>query len=197
VTDATKRTKLLAHPDEMTRAAVAQQSLSANDIERFVADESPHVRAAVVGQMQITEEQLEKLSNDSSPKVRGAVSGRFFSTPVHLLERLSKDPEPYVRAGAAQQSGNASVLKRLGVDSNEIVRFAVVCNSKTPESVLGDLAKDTSTRKFRLEGNKVTKTPEQEVTIAERAVQHLRQKRHPRSAESFPQPYLRELFGEL
>ncbi len=198
MTDIHKRMRLLAHPDEMTRAAVAQQSLSLSDIERFINDPSPHVRAAVVGQMQISEAQLETLSHDPNTKVRGAVSGRFFSTPGHLLERLSHDPEPFVRAGVARNSDSTlGVLEHLARDANEIVRFAVTCNHNAPEKVLEDLARDTSARKFKLEGDRVTKIPEQELTIAERAAQHLQQKRYPKNAESYPQPLLTELFTDV
>lgn len=194
MTDANKAMRLLAHPDEMTRAAVAQQSLSATDIQRFVNDASPYVRAAVVRQLHITEAQLEKLANDPDAKVRGAISGRFFSTPVHLLERLSKDPEPYVRAGVAQNgSSTEGMLEHLSHDENEIVRFAVVCNSEVSEDTLERLSLDTSPTRFKLQEYG---KPDQELTIAERAKEHLRQKRQPKSAESFPQPFLTELFAD-
>jgi hypothetical protein len=190
--------RLFSHPDDMTRAALARQSLSVQEQLRFVKDASPYVRAAIVQQMQLPEDALRQLAIDESLLVRGAVAGRFFSTPVDLLEQLSRDPEPFVRAGVAQNSDSTvEILEHLSRDADERVRFCVACNYKTPENILEHLARDTSVTRFRLQGNNITKASDQELTIAERASQHLQQKRYPKSAESYSHPVLEELFVDI
>ncbi|MGL4611908.1 MAG: hypothetical protein ACRCYY_19895 [Trueperaceae bacterium] len=115
--DINRQRRLLEHPDNMTRAAIARRSISAHDRVRFVQDESEKVGTTVVQQRRITPAHLEQLANDASPKVREAIAGRLFSTPIHLLEQLSRDSDGGVRAGVAKnRDSTKEILERLSHD---------------------------------------------------------------------------------
>ena len=80
-------------------------------------------------------------------------------TPTPVLDTLSRDREPSVRMGVAQNtSTSTSVLEVLAKDGDHYVRAGVAGNTSTPPSVLEVLAKENETLvRLRVAGN--TSTP--------------------------------------
>lgn len=64
-------------------------------------------------------------------------------TPPHIREELIVDPDPSVRAAAAQEATREQ-LRRLAADPRAEVRKAVAANPNTPAEVLLQMTKDAS-----------------------------------------------------
>ena len=85
---------------------------------------------------------LDTLSRDREPSVRMGVAQNT-STSTSVLEVLAKDGDHYVRAGVAGNTSTPpSVLEVLAKENETLVRLRVAGNTSTPPSVLGVLAKD-------------------------------------------------------
>ena len=83
---------------------------------------------------------LEKLSRDRDPSVRAAASVNPH-TPVVVLERLVKDEDPSVRAAAARNPNTPPEgLAGLASDSDTNIRQALASNRNTPPHTLATLA---------------------------------------------------------
>ncbi len=59
--------------------------------------------------------------------------------PPELLARLSRDPEPQVRAAVAKHSTDPALLARLASDASDSVLRAVAYNRHTPPELAGPL----------------------------------------------------------
>lgn len=70
---------------------------------------------------------------------------RNHNTPIDVLERLSKDKNPYVRkAVAGNIHAPITVLSQLSIDDQIFVRFEVAANPNTPLSILSPFFDDES-----------------------------------------------------
>lgn len=75
--------------------------------------------------------------SDAETRVKTVKSGRL---PLDLVEALSTDPSPLVRAAVAGTVSTPELLRSLGQDSDESVVAALSENSNTPGDVLEALA---------------------------------------------------------
>lgn len=85
------------------------------------------------------------LSSDESPLDRGErmAVARNPSTPPHVLEKLSKDLDVFVRAEVASNPNSSiSVIESLAKNPDRWIERALLKNPKTPPNLLASLATD-------------------------------------------------------
>ncbi|MBD2579267.1 HEAT repeat domain-containing protein [Oscillatoria sp. FACHB-1406] len=112
-------------------------------LERFVESPYQDIRAAIASKRSTPISVLEKLSKDSDSAVRAAIASNR-STPISVLEKLLKDSDSEVRAAiASNRSTPISVFEKLLEDSDSSVRVAIAANHHTPISVFEKLLKNS------------------------------------------------------
>jgi len=96
----------------------------------------------ILAQNSVSAEELENLSHDENFEVRAYVAQNT-NTSSTVLEKLSEDDDWEVRGHVAQNSNTPDfVLEKLSEDENEGVRWSTAKNPNTPDYVLERLATD-------------------------------------------------------
>jgi hypothetical protein len=123
VTPATTRLRLSWDPDPEVVACIARGALPRWRINELA--EHPHtaVRKRVARRRDLTKSLMENLSRDSDPEVRAALAVR--PTTVRITRRLALDPDPLVRRGLL---GGASIRAEVVAMIQAIPSVKVRCD---------------------------------------------------------------------
>lgn len=141
--------RLIGDPIPVVRAKMAQNhNLLPNQQNDLLFDSDPLVRAHLASSRQVTVEVLEHLAKDPDPSVQLAVASNERTSPdvlftmqvvygnnnIKLLEKI-----------ASNRNASINTLETLSRFGNVSIRAAVAYNVSTPDEVLDELSKDTST----------------------------------------------------
>jgi hypothetical protein len=139
--------ELIKSRDMPTRAAVAKDPQAPLEILEILARDSQWtVAKAIFGskvrrKITFPDSLFEIVASHKRHTVRQSVA-EHYDCPLHVLERLSRDPAPEVRqAVASNHNTSAEVLDRLSDDPELLVLWNVAKHPNTLDSTLDKLAR--------------------------------------------------------
>jgi hypothetical protein len=159
--------ELAQHDDAITRAAVPRHPATPRSTLEFLArDSASAVLKAVAGNPNVTAaicellihhpqasvriaaawktkavQSLKFLAGDSDARVR-EIAARKPKLPLLAVEMLCNDPNPNVKSALAGTRAETSVLSRLALEKDCIVRINVAGNRNATSEILEQLAQD-------------------------------------------------------